>query len=161
MHDRWQRLNLFALVAAVAIVVALGLAWWRDRARTYEQPRWDAARFVAVRPESTRVLGQRWVVAVNLACPHCREHLRQIAARIAPRSTRPALSALIVDQRERPDSLDLRVPLPGGAWWDRSQVWREAWGRRMYGETFRFDASGSLISSTPVGVVPDSADVFM
>ena len=161
MHDRWQRLNLLALVFAVAIVAALGLAWWRDRARTYEQPRWDAAQFVMVAPESTRAEGQRWVVAVNLACPHCQQHLREIARRIEPRRTPPALAALIVDQRERPDSLDLGVRLAGGAWWDSSQVWREAWGRRAYGETFRFDASGSLLSSTPVGVVPDSADVVM
>ena len=161
MNERWQRLNMFALVAAVAIVAALGLAWWRDQARTYEPPRWDPARFVTVAPETSGVLEQRWVVAVNLACPHCQEHLRELAARIEPRSTRPALAALFVDQPGRPDSLDLGVPLPGGAWWDSAQVWRESWGRRMYGETFRFDASGSLLSSTPVGVVPDSADVFM
>jgi len=35
-------------------------------------------------------------------------------------------------------------------------VWRDKWGCRMYGETFRFDTRGRLLSATPVGTVPDS-----
>ena len=165
MSDRWDRLNVFALVLACAIFAALGLAWWRDRVRTYAQPRWEAARFVALSPEAAAGDApgerERWVVAVNLACPHCQEHLRALAARTGSRAVRPALTALVVDQPGRPAGLDLGVPLAGGAWWDSAQVWREAWGRRVYGETFRFGARGELLSSTPAGVVPDSADVTL
>ena len=165
MQDGWQRLNLISLVLAIAIVAALGLAWWRDRTRTYAAPRWDPTRFVALAPEAasgTRAAGrERWVVAVSLACPHCKEHLRTLAARTSTRPVRPALTALIVDQPGRPERLDLGVPFAGGAWWDSAQVWRESWGRRAYGETFRFDARGAFLSSTPAGVVPDSAAVRM
>jgi hypothetical protein len=171
--DRWQRLNQFALLLAFVVTAALGLAWWRDRARTFQPPRWEASRFVALpAPEAatraaggpaaaTRASAERWVVAVSLACPHCQEHLRALAARTAARAARPSLTALIVDQPVRPAGLDLGVPLAGGAYWDSAQVWRERWGRRAYGETFRFDARGAFLSSTPAGVVPDSASVRM
>jgi len=158
MSGRWDRLNLVALLLACALFAALGLAWWRDRARTFAEPRWDPARFVALAPDSAAA-GERWVVAVNLTCPHCQEHLRVLAGRTTARAAPPALAALLVDQPGRPSRLDLGVPLAGGAWWDSAQVWREAWGRRAYGETFRFDARGRLLSSTPAGVVPDSAAV--
>jgi hypothetical protein len=154
---RYDRLNAVAGLFALAVFAALGLAWWRDRVHHYEPPRWTVARFVELLPAEP--LGDRelWVVAVNLRCPHCQEHLRALAGRTAARAHPPALAALIVDQATRPVSLELPVPLAGGAWWDRDQVWREAWGRRVYGETFRFDASGRLLSSTPAGVVPDSS----
>jgi hypothetical protein len=100
--------------------------------------------------------GERWLVAVNLRCPHCKVHLRALARRIAPRARPPALGVIIVDQPARPARLDLGVPLAAGAWWDSAQVWRDAWGRRVYGETFRFDARGRLISATPAGMPPDS-----
>lgn len=161
MDDRWQRLNAFALLAAIAILTALGLAWWRDRSRTWEGPRWEPARFVALSPGSAPAKSERWVVAVSLACPHCQEHLRALAERTRSRPEPPALAALIVDQPTRPYALDLGVALAGGAWWDSAQVWRESWGRRTYGETFRFDRAGAMLSSTPAGVVPDSADVRM
>jgi hypothetical protein len=160
ISERWNRLNVFSLVLALAIFVALGLAWWRDRVRTFAEPRWEPARFVALTHEAmAAAAGERWVVAVSLACPHCQEHLRALAARTAPRERRPALTALIVDHPGRPARLDLGVPLAGGAWWDSAQVWRESWGRRAYGETFRFDTRGRFLSSTPAGVVPDSAGV--
>jgi hypothetical protein len=95
-------------------------------------------------------------VAVNLRCPHCRAHLRLLARRVAGRERPPALGVIVVDQRVRPTRLDLGVPLAAGAWWDSAQVWRERWGRRVYGETFRFDARGRLLSATPAGTLPDS-----
>ena len=155
-----QKLNLFALLLALAVLTATGLAWWRDRAHRFETPRWQEARFVPLAEASPLEGRERWLVAVNLTCPHCQVHLRALAERTAARSHPPALAALIVDQPERPVALDLGVPLAGGAWWDSSNVWREAWGRRAYGETFRFGADGELLSSTSAGVVPDSADVF-
>ena len=155
-----QRVNLFALLLALAVLTATGLAWWRDRARRFEPPRWEEARFVPL-AEGVPLEGrERWVVAVSLTCPHCQEHLRALAARTAARPDPPALAALIVDQPARPGAFDLHVPLVGGAWWDSANVWRESWGRRAYGETFRFGAHGELLSSTFAGVVPDSADVF-
>ena len=156
---RLQQLNLFALVIAGAVLLATGIAWWRDRARTFETPRWEAARFVALAPAEPLEERERWVVAVSLTCPHCQEHLRALALRTAPRERPPALTALVVDQPQRPTSFSLGVPLAGGVWWDSTQVWREAWGRRAYGETFRFSAQGELLSSTPAGVVPDSSTI--
>jgi hypothetical protein len=157
--DAWQRLNLIALLLALAVLTATGLAWWRDRMRTFPAPRWDASRFVALAAGSPHKSGERWIVAVSLACPHCQEHLRALASRIESRPRPPALAALLVDQPERPAAFDLGVPLTGGAWWDSARVWREEWGRRAYGETFRFGAHGELLSATPAGVVPDSAAV--
>ncbi len=156
-----QRLNLVALLFALAVVTATGLAWWRDRARTFETPRWVEARFVALAAAEPLADRERWVVAVSLNCPHCQEHLRALAARTATRAHPPALAALIVDQPARPARLDLGVALAAGAWWDSTNVWREAWGRRAYGETFRFDAHGALLSSTPAGVLPDSTSTMM
>ena len=157
--QRWHRLNLLALAIALAVLVVTGIAWWRDRVRTFETPRWDAARFVVLAPEAPPDQRERWVVAVSLACPHCQAHLRALATRTAARERRPALTALIVDQPQRPTRIMLGVPLAGGVWWDSTQVWREAWGRRAYGETFRFNAQGELLSSTPAGVVPDSSTI--
>jgi len=164
-RDRWKDLNLAALLLAVGVLATTGIAWWRDRVQRFESPRWDTERFVALRPAEREAPAkpprERWVVAVSLACPHCQEHLRALAARTASREHPPALAALIVDQPARPLAFDLGVPLLGGAWWDSTQVWRESWGRRAYGETFRFSASGELLSSTPAGVVPDSASIPM
>ena len=145
-----------ALALVAAAVLALGLAWWRDGARPYETPVWKPARFVQLVP-ATKADRERWLVAVNLRCPHCQAHLRALANRIATRPRPPALGVILVDQGVRPTRLGLGAPLTAGAWWDRAQVWREVWGRRVYGETFRFDELGRLLSSTPVGVVPDSS----
>ena len=154
--QRFARLNAIALVLALGVFAALGLAWWRDRAQHYETPRWAAARFVTLVAPEPLAGRELWVVAVNLACPHCQAHLRALSARNAARAHPPALAVLVVDQPSRPPVLELGVPLAGGAWWDRAQVWRERWGRRVYGETFRFDVHGRMLSSTPAGVVPDS-----
>lgn len=162
---RFERLNALAGVFAILLFAALGVAWWRDRAQTYATPRWDTARFVALTPAFGVVPGspdslaerELWVVAVNLQCPHCQRHLRALADRTATRARPPALAALVVDAASRPDSLALGVALAGGTWWDRDQVWRQSWGRRVYGETFRFGRTGRLLSSTPAGVVPDSS----
>jgi hypothetical protein len=156
-RQRFERVNAIALGLALLLFTALGLLWWRDRARHYETPRFDATRFVTLLPAEPLAGRERWLVAVNLDCPHCQAHLRAIAARTATRAHPPALAVLVVDQASRPSALHLGVPLAGGAWWDRAQVWREVWGRRVYGETFRFDELGRLLSSTPVGVVPDSS----
>lgn len=183
-HARFDRLNSLAGLFAVALFVALGVAWWRDRAQRYETPRWSAARFEALtagdepapqapddverdRPwaplgdelarEAAARTGELWVVAVNLDCAHCQQHLRALSRRTAGRSRPPRLAVLLVDSPGRPERFDLGVPLAGGTWWDRDQVWRQSWGRRVYGETFRFDTGGRLLSSTPAGVVPDSS----
>ncbi len=156
-RPRFERLNALALVLALGVFALLGLAWWRDRARHYEEPRWEAARFVTLSPAEPLDGRERWVVAVNLDCPHCQAHLRELAARVAARPHPPALAALVVDQFSRPPALQLGVSLAGGAWWDSAQVWRESWGRRVYGETFRFSPAGRLLSATPAGVLPDSS----
>lgn len=155
--QRFERLNAIALVLALGVFTALGLAWWRDRSQHYETPRWIPARFVALSGAEPLAGRELWVVAVNLECPHCKAHLRALSVRTAARPRVPALAVLVVDQTSRPAAIHLGVPLAGGVWWDRAQVWRQMWGRRVYGETFRFDADGKLLSSTPAGVVPDSS----
>ena len=156
-----ERLNALALLFAAGVLAALGLAWWGDHMRAFERPGWGRERFVALSPECSLAGGERWVVAVNLRCPHCRAHLTSLARRIGGRPRPPALSALIVDQPTRPARADLGTPLAGGVWWDSAQVWREGWGRRAYGETFRFDERGRLLSATPAGVLPDSESLRM
>jgi hypothetical protein len=157
---RDDRVATLGLVFAAAALVALGLAWWLDTARRYEEPAWSASRFVPLVPASPTT-GERWLVAVNLRCPHCQLHVRTLARRVAARAHPPALGVIVVDQAVRPARLDLGVPLAAGAWWDSAQVWREAWGRRVYGETFRFDARGRLLSATPAGTLPDSSSSRM
>lgn len=156
-RDLAARLNTFAFALGLLLIAALGVAWWRDRAKHYDTPRFDAVAFepiVAAAPlEPTR---ERWIVAVHLGCPHCTQHLAALEARIAARPSPPALGALLVDEPTRPSASALRQALPAGVWWDREQHWRERWGRRVYGETFRFTSEGRLLGSTPVGVVPDS-----
>ena len=150
-----DRLPLLALAVAAVALAALGLAWWRDAGHRYERPAWTPSRFVQLAPAAGDAR-ERWLVAVNLRCPHCRAHLHALAQRLAVRERPPALGVLLVDETRRPETLDLGVPLPAGAWWDSAQVWRDAWGRRVYGETFRFDPRGRLLSATPAGVLPDS-----
>jgi len=150
-----DRAALLAAALTAAAFAALGLAWWRDAAHRYEEPVWRESRFVALAPPA-EVAGERWLVAVNLGCPHCKAHVRALAHRIAARAQPPALGVIVVDQPTRPARPDLGVLLPAGAWWDSAEVWREAWGRRIYGETFRFDARGRLLSATPAGTLPDS-----
>ena len=152
-----QRLNAAAMVLAVVLLTALGAWWWRERSKVVATPRWEAARFAQLlAPElAPPADAERWVVAVNLQCPHCQQHLGWLRERIASRATRPLLGVLIVDQPTRPDSLALGE-LGAGAYWDSAQVWRETWGRGMYGETMRFDSHGALLGAAPGGMVPDS-----
>ena len=169
LDRQWQRLNALALLLAVIIFAALGLAWWRDRTRDYDTPRWLPARFVALVAETTTnassdpslATRERWLVAVNLRCPHCQRHLQALARLARDRASVPLVSALIVDQPTRPARDALGRSLSGGVWWDSAQVWRESWGRRVYGETFRFDAYGRMLSSTPAGMVPDTTSSRM
>lgn len=153
------RLNQLAIVLAVLLLAALGLWWWREHSRLRVTPRWEPARFaqlVAPRAADPGPVGaERWVVAVNLKCPHCQSHLGWLRERIASRASPPLLGALIVDQPTRPGPLALGA-LGAGAFWDSAQVWREVWGRGMYGETMRFDSRGQLLGASPGGMVPDS-----
>ena len=157
---RGERVAALCLAIAAVALGALGLAWWRDGTQRYERPTWSGRRFVQLSPV-TEADRERWLVVVNLRCGHCQAHLRALARRIAGRARPPALGVILVDQHARPGRLDLGVPLPGGAWWDSAQVWRDGWGRRVYGETLRFDAGGRLLSATPAGTLPDSTSSRM
>lgn len=136
-----QRINQLALVASAVLFVAIGVLWWRDRARVWETPRWDESRVARI-ASRTAPPGALALVAVHPGCSHCRTRLVELAA--AGDSLGAPLGALLVDVDPRPRSVALGVPLPGGVWWDSAGAWRHAWGRRVYGETFVFDPGGAL-----------------
>jgi len=95
-----------ALALVAAAVLALGIAWWRDGARPYETPEWKPARFVQLVP-ATMAERERWLVAVNLRCPHCQAHLRALATRIATRPRPWRISSITATLRvphQPPDS---------------------------------------------------------
>ncbi|MFN8589654.1 MAG: hypothetical protein U0704_17845 [Candidatus Eisenbacteria bacterium] len=145
------RINQLALVASVVLFVAIGLLWWRDRTRVWEAPRWDETRWVAIAPATAPVpaSGRRLLIAVHPGCSHCRTRLAQLAAEGAADSLGAPLAALLVDVEPRPGRVELGTPLPGGIWWDSAGAWRNAWGRRVYGEGYVFTAGGALERVVP------------
>ncbi len=140
-----QRINQLALGASVFLFVAIGVLWWRDRTHVWETPRFEPGRFARVTAAEPASEGRaRFLVAVHPGCSHCRERLAELVREGAADSSGAALAALLVDVEPRPDAPDLGVPLSGGVWWDSAGVWRNRWGRRVYGETFVFTSAGAL-----------------
>ena len=74
-NARFDRLNALAGLFALALFAALGVAWWRERAQHYVTPRWQAVRFESLAAAEPGSNAELWVVAVNLDCPHCQQHL--------------------------------------------------------------------------------------
>ena len=159
-----RHLNAIAGVLALLIVLALGAWWLSERLAPHQTPRFDAARFAAIAAprETLPAGGERWLVAVNPGCPHCREHLAALASRLA-RPLRPAphpvLSVLVVDWPQRPsaeaDALSLLAP--GGVWWDSARVWRGEWKHGAYAEVLVFDAQGRYHTTHGSEFLPDTA----
>ena len=147
-------INRAALVLALGLLVAIGWLWWHDRTRLRETPRWDEAHVVELRAPSAGER-ERWIVAVNPECSHCRERLTRLAGALAGRAGGPALGVLLVDVPRRPDSLVQAEGLPAGVWWDSAATWRGRWGRSAYGEVLVFSPGGALRRVLP----PDSSDV--
>lgn len=147
-------INRAALVLALALLVTIGALWWRDRTRVRETPRWDAAHVVELRAAAA---GQRerWIVAVNPECSHCREMLARLGEALGSRAGGPALGVLLVDVPRRPDSLAGAEGLAAGVWWDSAATWRRRWGRSAYGEVLVFSPGGALRRILP----PDSSAV--
>ncbi len=137
-------LNRIALGLALVLFAALGAWWWRDHARAWETPRWERARFVALRAPASGA-GPLWIVAVNLECSHCRARLADLLRRDAAHAAGARLGVLLVDTPARPDSLAAGARFDGGVWWDSLAVWRNRWGHRVYAETFVFGADGRLV----------------
>ncbi len=73
-----SRINQLALIASVVLFAAIGLLWWSDRTRVWEEPRWDRARFVLLAAPDTAA-ARALVVALHPGCSHCSERLAQLA----------------------------------------------------------------------------------
>jgi len=140
-----SRINQLALIASVVLFAAIGLLWWSDRTRVWEEPRWDRSRFAMLAaPDSAAAGGRALVVAVHPGCSHCSERLAQLAREGAADSLVASLGILVVDQRERPAPPVNAAALPAGVWWDSAATWRDSWGRRTYGEAYLFTPQGQL-----------------
>jgi hypothetical protein len=147
----------------VAAFVALAALWAWDRSRPRETPRFEPGRFVSLDATATPPgPGGRWLVAVHPACPRCREDFPRTAAAALRQGPPPNLEVLYVDAPVRP-TRDTRAAFARlGAtahWWDSAGVWRGRWRHRVYGETLRFAADGTLLGVDPPparGTRPDS-----
>lgn len=145
-----HRVNAVAGWLAAAIFVGIGGLWAWDRFSPAPTPRFEPSLFVNVGsgPQTAR---ERWFVAVNPLCSHCREHLGELAESFRDRAGGRALAALIVDTPSRPSADTLASLATREIWWDSSQVWRRRWRHRAYGEVLVFDASGRFIRALPPG----------
>ncbi len=154
-----RAINRAALVVAFAILAAIVFVWWQDRTRTWETPRWDAARFVALRAPAPAPAGRvTWRLAYNPDCSHCRARLAELMRRPRDPAHDPALGVLLVDVRARPDSLEISPRVDGGVDWDSAGVWRERWGHRLYGEVLVFAPDGALLRTAGPEADPAAAD---
>ncbi|NOT34561.1 MAG: hypothetical protein HOP12_10365 [Candidatus Eisenbacteria bacterium] len=144
--ERGARLARVLLALGLATFTALAVTWARDRAHAWQTPHWPPNGAVPLRGEPALALaGARraiTAVAVNPACAHCLEIMQALADSAALRITDRALVALIVDTPLRPSRLELAPVRAPAVVWDSAGVWRHRWGRRRYGEVFRFDAHG-------------------
>lgn len=145
-------INRGALALAVLLFAAIVVVAVRERARTYETPRWDPARFARLRPADAPH-DTMWMVMVNPDCLHCRARLADLLRRDAARRSDAALGVLLIDT-PRPDSLELPARFPAGVWWDSTQVWRRRWGHRTYGEVLVFGPGGALARTVPPDADP-------
>jgi hypothetical protein len=154
--------QLLVASCALGALVALGAAWRLDRARGWETPRWDPDRFVLIRDAAHRegngghtsepdlpVAGERWVVAIQPLCPHCRESLSRLVAARARHEDPVEIEALIVDSSRRPLTTILAETGVDRVWWDERNDWRRRWGHRVYGEILIFDTNGAHVRSLP------------
>jgi hypothetical protein len=136
------------LVACFGPAIAFGWMRHADRARVWQTPRWDTTRLTLIRGAMFSSEAERWVVAVNPKCPHCRAELARLVA--TPRGGRPArIDALIVDTPERPKASEIQDAPVAAVWWDARNAWRERWGHRVYGELFVFDTHGRYLRTAP------------
>jgi hypothetical protein len=159
-----RHLNAIAGVLALLIVLALGGWWLSERLTPHPTPRFDAARFATVTAprETLQAGGERWLVAVNPGCPHCREHLALLASPLAHRSASgppPLLSVLVVDWPKRPtaEAEELSRLAPGGVWWDSARVWRGEWKHGAYAEVLVFDAQGRYRTTHGSEFLPETS----
>jgi hypothetical protein len=155
-----RRVGLLRVVAwagwtlAALSLVALAAAWWVDRHRVWEEPRWMRERFVVIadRPRAPGDTAETWAIAFNPSCSHCLESLARASRLRVTANPVPRLALLVIDApRDR-----VRMPVASEAidqiWWDVHGVWRRRWGHRVYGEVLRFDAAGRYR-----GIVPPDA----
>ncbi len=145
---RIERAMVFAgWSLAVLALAGLALLWQLDRSRHREAPRWPAPGAVALRtapPGGARPV-ETWAVVVHLGCAACRTSLAGVAATRERQRAPIRVAALLVDEPRSP-ARTAWTPLPAeDVWWDAGQRWRNAWGRRAYGEVLCFDSTGAFV----------------
>jgi hypothetical protein len=137
-------------VALAIAFVFLGTLWAVDRGRRWERPRLAGAGFetlrglTGVRPGSRGIL----LMPVHPGCPHCLAAWRRLTESCPGEPDCEERVALLVDV-PRPSRGALARLRARTIWWDRRGVWRGRWGHRMYGESMRFDGSGSYLGTSP------------
>lgn len=146
-------LNRMAGAIAALLLVGVAAFWTWERFRPHHVPVFEPARF-AVFQQPASFPEERWLVAVNPGCSHCREHLMALSEHLAGAPESARLGALIVDTPERPDTLTLAALTPAGVWWDSAGIWRSEWEHRVYGEVLQFASDGTLRKTQPAGWRP-------
>jgi hypothetical protein len=133
----------------VLAFLALGTVWLRDRTRSREVPRWEATLFVSIVAESLAAEAPVCLVAVHPHCPHCVAALKRLTerARLEPGLPAGRIVALVVDTPARPAPSLASTLGVSDLRWDRAGIWRNRWGRRVYGEVLLFDARGRYLRS--------------
>jgi hypothetical protein len=145
------RLALAGWGLAAASLVAFGLLLAFAKARPAALPVLREGRFarLSAAPVVARAAGdsagprERWFVAINPWCPHCRASLPAAIARAAI-SGNARVAVLLVDTRARWPADSLAAMSATDVWWDSAGIGRREWRRSDYGEILIFDQAGRL-----------------
>ena len=147
---RWTA-PAWPLAVLSTLLLALAVLWIAARARVTEVPRWSDEEFASLHeaPGAPDGWAERWVVAVEPDCPHCRVSLESVAAARDHSGAAVDVTALIVDAARAPADSTLAMLPADESRWDSGGRWRRSWGHAIYGEVLCFDPAGRLLRVLP------------